>query len=83
MRGSKIDLLLICFKLSNFYVICLYINKKILNLIRNNKAITQEELADKLNVSRATINNNIKILKENGYVDRVGSNNNDFWNLLK
>lgn len=56
---------------------------KILSLIKSNNEITQEELSDKLNVSRATITNNLKILKENGYIDRIGANKNGYWKILK
>lgn len=56
---------------------------KILSLIKLDNKITQEELTDRLNVSRATITNNLKLLKENGYIDRIGANKNGYWKILK
>lgn len=55
----------------------------ILSLIKENKEITQNEMIDKLGVGRTTITNNLKKLKENGYIDRVGSNKTGSWRILK
>ena len=57
------------------------IQKMMLSLIDNNNKITQEEMLKALNVSRATVTNNLKILKDNGYIERIGSNKNGYWKI--
>ena len=54
----------------------------ILDLIKNNNIITQQELSKQLNLSLPTIKKNIKILKELGILSRKGSNRNGYWNIL-
>jgi len=56
---------------------------KILSLINENNEITQNEIVDKLGISRTTLTNNLKLLKDNGYIDRVGSNKTGSWVVLK
>ena len=56
--------------------------EKIINLIKKNPAITQVELAKILNLTRDGISYNIKILKEKGIIERVGSTKNGIWKLL-
>lgn len=56
---------------------------KIISLITENSEITQKELIEKLNVSRTTVTDNLKILKGNGYIKRVGSNKTGYWKIIK
>ncbi len=56
---------------------------KVLQLIKENNRITQKEMMDNLNVARATITRTISYLKENGYIDRIGSDRDGYWQLLK
>lgn len=58
------------------------IQNKILELIANDKYITQNIIADKLNVNVRTIKRNFKILIENNILKRVGSDKNGYWELL-
>lgn len=48
--------------------------EKILKLIKNNPSITQVEMSKKLGITRDGISYNIKILKDNGILEREGSN---------
>lgn len=57
--------------------------EKILELIKENSNITQVEMAEKLGITRDTISYNIKYLKDNGIIDRVGSNKRGSWKILK
>ena len=57
--------------------------EKILNLIRINKSITQIEMAKILKITRDGIAYNIKILKEKGFIERVGSTKKGYWEILK
>lgn len=52
---------------------------KIMELIKEN--LTQDEIADKLGVSRFTVIRDIKLLKQNGFLSRVGSNKTGFWKI--
>lgn len=57
--------------------------EKILELIKENSNITQAEMAEKLGITRDAISYNIKYLKDNGIIDRVGSNKRGSWKILK
>lgn len=50
--------------------------EKIINLIKKNPCITQVEMAKALNLTRDGVSYNIKILKEKGVIERVGSTKN-------
>ena len=50
-----------------------------MELIKEN--LTQDEIADKLGVSRFTIIRDIKFLKQNGSLSRVCSNKTGFWKI--
>ena len=50
--------------------------EKIINLIKKNPAITQVEMTKILDLIRDGISYNIKILKEKGIIERVGSTKN-------
>ena len=54
---------------------------QILQEMRNNPNITQTQLANIIGVGRTAIENNIRFLKENGYIERVGSNKAGYWNV--
>ena len=57
--------------------------EKILNLINKNPSITQAEMAKVLNLTRDGISYNIRILKEKGIIQRIGSTKNGIWKILK
>lgn len=57
--------------------------EKIINLIKENPSITQVEMSKALNLTRDGISYNIKILKEKGIIERVGSTKNGIWKILK
>ena len=45
----------------------------IIETINKNSKISMTELAEELSISRTAVQKNIKFLKENGYINRVGS----------
>ena len=47
--------------------------QKILNLIKENPFITQEELSKNIGIARKSIISNMKKLQENGLIKRVGA----------
>lgn len=46
--------------------------------IRNNQNITQAQLMSIIGIGRTAIQNNITFLRENGYIERAGSNKNGY-----
>ena len=57
--------------------------EKILELIRLDSYITQVEMAEKLGLTRDTISYNIKYLKDNGIIERIGSTKKGSWRIIK
>lgn len=56
---------------------------KVLAEIRNNPNITKPQLMVKCNLGKTSIDNIIKILKNKGYIKRIGSNKTGSWEVLK
>ncbi len=56
--------------------------RKILIEMRDNPNITAEELRKILGISKTAVDNNISFLRENGYIERVGSKKAGYWNVL-
>lgn len=57
--------------------------KNILSEIENNPYITYDQLSDFFGISITSIGNNIKYLKENGFIERIGSNKSGHWKVNK
>ena len=55
--------------------------EKILNLIRKDNTITQVEMANILGITRDGISYNIRILREKGILERIGSTKNGMWKI--
>ena len=55
---------------------------KIIEFIINDKYITQNKVAEKLNVNVRTIKRNFKVLTQNNIIERVGSDKNGYWKVL-
>lgn len=53
--------------------------KKIMDEMRNNPNITQEELVKIIGIKSTAIEDNIKLLKENEYIERKGSKKTGYW----
>ncbi len=51
--------------------------------MRNNPNITAEELRKILGISKTAVDNNISFLRENGYIERIGSKKAGYWNVLQ
>lgn len=56
--------------------------KNIINLIKENNKITQNEMKIKLGVNISTIARNLNTLKEKNLIKRIGSNKNGQWKML-
>lgn len=57
--------------------------QRIMEEIRNNPNITQPQLMALIGLGRTAIQNNITFLRENGYIERVGSNKNGYWKVVQ
>lgn len=55
--------------------------KKIIEAIKKNPFITQEELSQIIGLSRKSIVQNMKKLQENGLLKRVGADKNGHWEI--
>ena len=53
--------------------------EKILKLIKSNPSITQTQMAKVLGITRDGVSYNIKQLKDNGIIERVGATKNGYW----
>ncbi len=56
--------------------------KKIIEAIRNNPYVTQEELANIVGITRKSIISNMKKLQENGLIKRIGADKNGNWQIV-
>ncbi|MDR1015541.1 MAG: putative DNA binding domain-containing protein [Coriobacteriales bacterium] len=56
---------------------------QILNAVRKERAISYDELAQRLSKDRTTIYRNIRALKDRGILERVGPNKGGHWRILK
>lgn len=54
---------------------------KIVEILRRNSQITQDEIAKKLNIAIITVKRNTNKLKEKGILERVGSDKNGYWKI--
>lgn len=56
---------------------------KVLEYIRETPTITLAMLATKLSVTKRTVDRVIKELKEQGIIERVGSDRKGYWKIIK
>ena len=57
--------------------------QKILDAIKANPYITQNELAEKVGIARKNIISNMKKLQENGLLTRIGADKNGWWQVME
>ena len=55
--------------------------QKILDLIKENPFITQEELSKNIGIARKSVISNMKKLQENGLLKRIGADKNGYWQV--
>lgn len=53
--------------------------QKIIDVIKGNPYVTQEELADIVGIARKNIIANMKKLQTNGLIKRIGADKNGHW----
>ena len=57
--------------------------KNILKFMRRNPSITQQQIMENAFLSRATLQREIKVLIERGFLERTGSARNGTWVVKK
>lgn len=57
--------------------------KKIIDAIKANPFITQEELAQAVGITRKSIITNMKKLQQNGIIKRIGADKNGHWQVIE
>ena len=55
---------------------------RILEEIRNNPNITKRQLQEKIGKGKTTVDNGITYLRENGYIEHIGSNKAGYWKII-
>ena len=55
--------------------------QKILNAIKENPFVTQEELVQIVGIAKKNIVNNMNKLQENGIIKRIGADKNGRWEI--
>jgi ATP-dependent DNA helicase RecG len=56
--------------------------QKIIQLINENKNITSVEMAEKLELTKVAVEKQVAKLKQQGFIERIGSDKTGYWNLL-
>lgn len=56
--------------------------QKILELIKENKKINRNEIAEKIGITKDGVQYNLNILKEKKYLKRMGNTNNGYWEII-
>ena len=55
--------------------------QKIIDVIKKNPYLTQEELADIIGITKKSVTVNMKKLQKNGLIKRIGANKNGYWQV--
>ena len=55
--------------------------QKIIDAIKKNPYVTQEELADIIGITKKSITANMKKLQNSGLIKRIGANKNGHWQV--
>lgn len=56
--------------------------REVLELLKENPEYTYSDLADRLSVSRKTVSDRIKKLKEKNRIERIGSDTKGYWKII-
>ena len=55
----------------------------VLEFLRQYPKTTQKNIIENLNISKRTLERIISLLKEDGYIERIGNNRSGYWKVLK
>ena len=59
------------------------VNDTVFSLIKQNKNITASEISERLNLSLSTVKRKMKDLKEQGMIERIGSDKTGYWKIVE
>ncbi|MEY3984250.1 MAG: hypothetical protein RL160_1809 [Bacteroidota bacterium] len=59
------------------------VNDTVFSLMKQDKHVTAKEMSERLGISLSTVRRKIKELRENGKIERIGSDKSGYWKLLK
>ena len=57
--------------------------QRIVSEMRDNPNITTNELHQILGISETAVENNLSFLKDNGYIERIGSKKTGYWKVFE
>lgn len=58
-------------------------NDTVFSLIKQGNKITAKEISERLNISMSTVRRKIKELRDNGKIERMGSDKTGFWKIIE
>lgn len=59
------------------------VNDTVFSLIKQDNKITAKEISERLNISMSTVRRKIKELRDNGKIERMGSDKTGFWKIIE
>ena len=59
------------------------VNETVLSLIEQDNKITAKEIGERIKMSLSTIRRKIKDLKDNGKIERIGSDKTGYWKIIE
>ena len=59
------------------------VNDTVFSLIKQDNKITAKEISERLNISLSTVRRKIKELRDNGKIERMGSDKTGFWKIIE
>lgn len=57
------------------------VNDTVFSLIKQNNKITANEMSERLKMSLSTVRRKIKELRNNGKIERIGSDKSGYWKI--
>ena len=59
------------------------VNDTLFNLIQQNNKISATQISEKLKISLSTVKRKLKELKDNGQIERLGSDKTGHWKIIE
>jgi len=59
------------------------VNDTVFSLIKQDKNITANEISERLEISLSTVRRKIKVLRNNGKIERIGSDKTGYWKITE
>jgi fido (protein-threonine AMPylation protein) len=59
------------------------VNDSVFSLLKENKKIKANEISERLKVSLSTVRRKIKELRDNGKIERIGSDKTGYWRIIE